>query len=78
MEKISQKIKPNLWFNNEAEEAVNYYISIFKNSKIERINLYSKAGQDIHKKKEGSVMTILFMNYMKIIHLKKHNGRWMQ
>lgn len=60
MEKISQRITPNLWFNNEAEEAVNYYISIFKNSKIERINRYSKAGQDIHKKKEGSVMTIEF------------------
>jgi predicted 3-demethylubiquinone-9 3-methyltransferase (glyoxalase superfamily) len=29
-----QKITPFLWFDNQAEEAVNFYISIFKNSKI--------------------------------------------
>ena len=60
MEKIKQKISINLWFNNEAEEAADYYTSIFKNSKIEKVNYYTKAGQDIHKKKEGSVMTVEF------------------
>lgn len=60
MEKIKQKISINLWFNNEAEEAANYYTSIFKNAKIEQISRYPKAGQEIHKKKEGSVMTVEF------------------
>jgi predicted 3-demethylubiquinone-9 3-methyltransferase (glyoxalase superfamily) len=60
MEKINQKITTNLWFNTEAEEAANYYASIFKNSRIIKINRYSKAGQEIHKKSEGSVMTVEF------------------
>lgn len=60
MEKIIQKITTNLWFNNNAEEAVNYYLSIFKNSKIEKTTKYSKAGIEFHKKKEGTVMTIEF------------------
>jgi predicted 3-demethylubiquinone-9 3-methyltransferase (glyoxalase superfamily) len=32
-----QKINPFLWFNNQAEEAINFYTSIFKNLKIESI-----------------------------------------
>jgi predicted 3-demethylubiquinone-9 3-methyltransferase (glyoxalase superfamily) len=39
-----QKITPFLWFNNNAEEAVNFYISIFKNSKIVNISRYGEAG----------------------------------
>jgi predicted 3-demethylubiquinone-9 3-methyltransferase (glyoxalase superfamily) len=60
MEKINQKITTNLWFNTEAEEAANYYTSIFKNSRIIKINRYSKAGKEIHKMREGSVMTVEF------------------
>jgi len=55
-----QKISPNLWFDNQAEEAANFYVSIFKNSKIEKINRYSKVGFEIHKKPAGSVMTVRF------------------
>lgn len=57
----SQKITPNLWFNTNAEEAVNFYLSVFKNSKISRISRYGKEGVDIHGMPEGSVMTIEFL-----------------
>lgn len=57
----SQKITPNLWFNTNAEEAVNFYLSIFKNSRISRIARYGKEGFDIHGMPEGSVMTIEFL-----------------
>jgi len=49
-----------LWFDNNAEEAVEFYVSIFKNSKIDNVTHYGKEGYDIHKKKEGTVMTIDF------------------
>jgi predicted 3-demethylubiquinone-9 3-methyltransferase (glyoxalase superfamily) len=49
-----------LWFDTQAEEAANFYVSVFKSSKIGRISRYGKAGQDVHKKKEGSVMTVEF------------------
>src|SRR3989337_397056 len=55
-----QKITSNLWFNKEAEEAVKYYTSIFKNSKIGRIARYGKEGQEIHGMPEGTVMTVEF------------------
>jgi predicted 3-demethylubiquinone-9 3-methyltransferase (glyoxalase superfamily) len=51
-----QKITPFLWFDHQAEEAVNFYISIFKNSKILAVTQYSKLGPG----PEGSVMTIQF------------------
>lgn len=55
-----QKISPCLWFDNNAEEAVKFYVSIFKNSKIGNVTHYGKVGYEIHKKKEGTVMTIDF------------------
>ncbi len=57
---ISQKIMPCLWFDNEAEEAANFYISIFKNSRIGRITRYGKEGYEIHGRPEGTVMTVEF------------------
>jgi predicted 3-demethylubiquinone-9 3-methyltransferase (glyoxalase superfamily) len=47
-----QKITPFLWFNDQAEEAVNFYVSIFKNSKILSVHRYGDAGPG----KKGSVM----------------------
>jgi predicted 3-demethylubiquinone-9 3-methyltransferase (glyoxalase superfamily) len=38
------KITPNLWFDSQAEEAANFYVSIFPNSKVERVSRYSEAG----------------------------------
>jgi predicted 3-demethylubiquinone-9 3-methyltransferase (glyoxalase superfamily) len=55
-----QKISPCLWFDDNAEDAVKFYVSIFKNSNIGNVTRYGKVGYEIHKKKEGSVMTIDF------------------
>lgn len=51
-----QKITPFLWFDNQAEEAVNFYLSIFKNSQILNVSRYGEVGPG----PEGSVMTVLF------------------
>jgi predicted 3-demethylubiquinone-9 3-methyltransferase (glyoxalase superfamily) len=55
MEKV-QKINPFLWFDNQAEEASKFYVSIFKNSRINKIVHYGAAGPG----PEGSVMTVAF------------------
>ena len=52
----TQKITPCLWFNFNAEEAVNHYLSIFKNSKILEVSHYGEAMPE-HK---GKVLTLLF------------------
>lgn len=51
-----QKINPFLWFDNQAEDAVNYYVSIFKNSRINKTVRYGEAGPG----PKDSVMTIAF------------------
>ena len=56
-----QKITPFLWFDNNAEEAVKFYTSIFKNSKIGKIARYDKAGEKAAGRPAGSVMTIEFV-----------------
>lgn len=53
-------IAPCLWFDNQAEEAANFYVSIFDNSKIDSISRYGKEGYKIHKRQAGSVMTVNF------------------
>lgn len=55
-----QKITPFLWFDHNAEEAVNYYVATFKNAKINSIARYGKEGAALSGKAEGSVMTISF------------------
>jgi len=57
---LSQKIAPCLWFDNQGEEAATFYTGIFKNSKVVNVARYGKAGQEIHKQKPGSVMTLAF------------------
>jgi predicted 3-demethylubiquinone-9 3-methyltransferase (glyoxalase superfamily) len=56
----NQKITPCLWFDSNAEEAVNFYTSIFKNSNIGKISRYGEEGYEIHGKPAGTVMTIEF------------------
>ena len=56
----TQAITPCLWFDDQAEEAVKFYTSIFRNSKIGRITRYGKAGYEIHKRPAGSVLTVAF------------------
>lgn len=51
-----QKITPFLWFDHQAEEAANFYVSIFKNSKILTVRRYGDAGPG----PKGSVMTLTF------------------
>jgi len=55
-----QKINPFLWFENQAEDAAKFYVSVFKNAKINTITRYEKEGYEIHKMKEGTVMTVDF------------------
>jgi predicted 3-demethylubiquinone-9 3-methyltransferase (glyoxalase superfamily) len=51
-----QKITPFLWFNNNAEEAMTFYVSIFKNSKIGKVTRYGDAGPG----PKGQVMSATF------------------
>ena len=55
-----QKIAPCLWFDTQAEQAANFYVSVFKNSRISAISRYGKAGHEIHGRESGSVMTVAF------------------
>ena len=57
---ITQRITPCLWFDSQAEEAAALYVSVFKNSKITSVARYPKAGQETHKQRPGSVMTVAF------------------
>lgn len=51
-----QKIAPFLWFDSQAEEAANFYVSVFKNSKVGTIARYGESGPG----PKGSVMTVGF------------------
>jgi predicted 3-demethylubiquinone-9 3-methyltransferase (glyoxalase superfamily) len=53
-------IIPCLWFDNQAEEAAQYYTGIFKTGRVTRIARYSEVGQETHKRPPGSVMTVEF------------------
>jgi predicted 3-demethylubiquinone-9 3-methyltransferase (glyoxalase superfamily) len=55
-----QKITPFLWFDDNAEEAVNFYVSIFGNSKITSVARYGEAGAEVAGRPKGTVMTIAF------------------
>ncbi|MFZ2187941.1 MAG: VOC family protein [Candidatus Moraniibacteriota bacterium] len=55
-----QKITPFLWFENNVEEAVSFYVSIFKNSKVGRITYYPKEAQEVSGKKAGEISTVDF------------------
>ncbi len=55
-----QKITPCLWFDDKAEEAVNFYVSVFKNSKIGSITRYGKEGAEVSGRPKGTVMTVTF------------------
>jgi len=56
-----QKITPFLWFDNQAEEAVKFYTSIFKNSKIGSMARYDEAASAAAGRPKGSVMTASFV-----------------
>ena len=56
MAKIQQRITPMLWFDTQAEEAANFYCSIFPNSKVTAISRYGESGPGA----KGSVMVAAF------------------
>jgi len=54
------KITPFLWFDNQAEEAVDFYTSIFENSKIMNVARYDEEGAKASGRAKGTVMTMTF------------------
>ena len=55
-----QKITPFLWFDNQAEEAANFYTSVFKNSKVLNVTRYGETGAKASGRPKGTVMTVAF------------------
>jgi predicted 3-demethylubiquinone-9 3-methyltransferase (glyoxalase superfamily) len=55
-----RKISPCLWFDTQAEEAACFYTSIFKDSRITAISRYPDGGHEDHRKRAGSVLTVVF------------------
>jgi predicted 3-demethylubiquinone-9 3-methyltransferase (glyoxalase superfamily) len=51
--KISQKITPFLWFDNQAEEAANFYASIFKKSNIVKVAHHGEAYAEVSGRPKG-------------------------
>src|SRR5207245_11718075 len=60
MPRVAQKITPFLWCDNQAEEAVNFYTSIFENSKIGSAARYDEEGSKAAGRPKRSVMTVAF------------------
>jgi predicted 3-demethylubiquinone-9 3-methyltransferase (glyoxalase superfamily) len=54
-------LSPCLWFDNQAEDAARFYVSIFKKAKIISVNRYPAVGQEVHGRPAGSVMTVDFV-----------------
>src|SRR4029453_1871065 len=55
-----QRITPFLWFDSQAEEAANFYVSIFKNARIREASRYDEAASKAAGRPKGSVMTVAF------------------
>jgi predicted 3-demethylubiquinone-9 3-methyltransferase (glyoxalase superfamily) len=55
-----QKIITFLWFDNNAEEAVNFYVSLFKDSKVLSVSRYGEAAAEAAGRPKGTVMLIEF------------------
>jgi predicted 3-demethylubiquinone-9 3-methyltransferase (glyoxalase superfamily) len=55
-----RKITPFLWFDDNAEEAAKFYVSIFKNSKITGVSRYGESAAKASGRPKGSVMTVDF------------------
>jgi predicted 3-demethylubiquinone-9 3-methyltransferase (glyoxalase superfamily) len=60
MTRALQKITPFLWFDDDAEEAATFYVSIFRDSRIEGVTRYDAAAARAAGRPEGSVMTVSF------------------
>jgi predicted 3-demethylubiquinone-9 3-methyltransferase (glyoxalase superfamily) len=58
--RIGQRITPCLWFDHQAEEAANLYVSVFPDSRVTSVARYSDAGREVHGRPPGSAMTVAF------------------
>ena len=58
--RVTTRIAPCMWFDNEAEAATKFYTGIFKNSRIKATTRYGSAGFEIHRRPAGSVLTVEF------------------
>ena len=56
-----QPIWPCLWFDDQAEDAARFYVSVFKTARIIQVLRYPAVGQEVHGRRAGSVMTVDFM-----------------
>lgn len=54
------RITPCLWFDDQAQEAAEFYVGIFNNSRIVGISRYGEAGREIHGQPAGKIMTVAF------------------
>ncbi|MGH7480868.1 MAG: VOC family protein [Longimicrobiales bacterium] len=54
------RFAPCLWFDDQAEDAAAFYTGVFRNSKILAVSRYPEAGQEVHGRTAGSVMTVEF------------------
>jgi predicted 3-demethylubiquinone-9 3-methyltransferase (glyoxalase superfamily) len=57
---VVQKITPCLWFDNQAEDAAKFYVSIFESSSIGAVTRYGSEGFEVHRRPAGSAMTVSF------------------
>ncbi len=58
--RVRPTITPCLWYDNQAEEAAQFYTSIFPDSRIRQVTHYGNAGKEIHGREPGTVMTVEF------------------
>ncbi len=70
---LTQKINPLLWFNREAEEAVNFYVSVFPGAQVTDVSRYNEAGPG----EVGDVMTMSF-TLLGLDFLALNGGEWEQ
>jgi predicted 3-demethylubiquinone-9 3-methyltransferase (glyoxalase superfamily) len=55
-----QAISPCLWFDDQAEAAARYYVSIFKKGKVVAVTRYPDVGREVHGREAGSILTVEF------------------
>ena len=60
MAKMTQKIVPHVWLEKDAEKAAEFYVSVFKSSKILKTSYFPKAAEEVSGQKSGTVMTVTF------------------
>jgi predicted 3-demethylubiquinone-9 3-methyltransferase (glyoxalase superfamily) len=66
-----QKITPFLWYDDKAEEAANFYVSVFKNSKVGSVTRYEKEGAKVSGRPEGTAMTVEFHDVVVLAHQER-------